>query len=165
MGRGSRAALGCVPVFGPVSLCAVYDVSVNVTYCECAKICTTLQGTIEVGLFGTGTVGPQSPKWPPGVRLLPVGPGGFQWPVPNFPVVHGVAVGCPPEGCTGVVCVTASIGIGGWFFGATVGCQYCYYPSTGQSTARCGTNIGDWNRDISRRRVQLHVLQMNNVRA
>ena len=142
IGTRVKGSLGCVPAFWGLSLCINYDVSANVVLCDCTRACVVLQVNIEVGLYVTGTVGPQYPVWPPNYKMLPVGPGGIKWPVPNFPVNHGITVGCPPPGCHGSLCASASIGITGVFMSATVGCQYCYYPSTGGSFWKCGTNIG-----------------------
>ncbi len=136
-GTRVTGSLGCIPVGWGMCLCITYEVFTPITHCECQRLCSITQATVNAGLYICGSTAPHRPQGRPRVKMLPIGPGRTPWPVPNFPFVHGVRGGCPKRGCTGTICVTWSIG----WWGFTVGCRMCWYGSGGSSWS-CGTNIG-----------------------
>lgn len=93
----------------------------------------------DVGLYQCLSVGLGFQKglfknWKnPKIGRLP----GSGLPAVNVPIRHGVT-GCPPEGNSGQICITGSVGLRSW----TLGARGCLHFPGGQFVGQAGIGVG-----------------------
>lgn len=132
----------CTPSPIPGALfCIVVTVSIDEQSC-CKDwhrtVCTIVQLNVSGGLYAAGSVLPGCTFSPTGSSWKKPARKPGQWPPSNVPIRHGLSVDCPPQGLSGHICITGSVGVRSW----TAGARGCMDWPGGHFTVEAGMGIG-----------------------